>query len=652
MKCLKGKESFLAALLCFVLPLASVFGTAPVGTDALAEEEDGVSETACLVVGVEFTDGSSTFDSSAKETVNEAFFGRYGLTNYVAANTNGRVAAEAGYVATVAVGKSSAYFAPAYSYTGGKWKLVNSEGYDNRCYDESGGLVPSGEGKVSVAYFAREQELIRLAADGLRAAEEIDFDAFDRNGDGDIDSICLLFGDPLTRESVSETGTGTIFWPHQSHAYYGGTEGASSLYYVGEGDEYDGVFTKTDLGGKSVRRYLAFPLDFLRSDAADGIYSGSTVLCHEFMHVLGMPDYYSYDGSDTEYVGELDIMDKNATPPQLSLSYTRQKQGWLDEGVHVLAAETSGEYTLYPTESSDVVKAYKYVPDDFAERRECFYVEYRSKNYPFGEGLSDSGLILYRVKESNAYIDYTGEKGNVDYGNMYGDPEVYVFRDWELAGLFPKKYVERKEVSSRGVCYAYLNVLPVSSYGGENATRNIVSYSDGTNSNLSLRVLRENADGSITFTLGLPVATREEDEAKKAVLSADSGIYSDEENRDCLFFDYGVRTGTAYVLVTGEKIDGADGARLAAGEYGTATELPVSFRKTILPSGKGVRYVYLCASHGGTYTEVATYRIGNEEGSGGAEGCGSLYSVALVGVGLFAVLLFVSVWIPKSKRRK
>lgn len=607
-------------------------------------------EIGCPVVGVEFADGETTFDAQAVHTANAAFGeDEYSLKNFISANTNGKVSVVPSYAATVRIEKTSSYFVPAYLYGAGKWELVNEEGYDNRCYDENGNVVPAGEGKKSIGYFAREQELIRLVLSGLTEKTDLDFSSFDRDGDGEIDGLCLLFGSPVTVESVKSYGSGTIFWPHQSSVYYGDTKTAASLYYTG-GKNYDDAFPVVRIGNKIARRYLAMPFDYFGEGGKKAGLTGNSVLCHEFMHILGVADYYPYDGSDTEYVGELDIMDRNAEVPQLSLSYIRQKFGWLEEGGNILAAETSGEYTLFPVESGESeVKAYKIVLDDYDEKKETFYVEYRSDRYSFGKGLSDSGLILYRVNESNAYIDYTGEKGNVDYGNMYGEPEIYVFRDWQLENIFTKEYAVRKEISSRGKCYAYLGLSPVSSYGGANAKRNLVTYSDGENSNVALKVLSENRDGSISFCLDLPVASRAEDEEKIAVLSPSAGIFSDEGGREYLSFDYGVRTGEVFVLETKEKIGEPDAAALAEGKYGATKKVPVSFRKTFLGKSDGKTYVYVCARHGNDYTEVSVF---GREGTNAGEVKINLPVVAAIVFGATAAVVIVIAGAISNIRKK
>lgn len=598
---------FITGFLLFSAEIKTVaFAGGVLSSEVFAGTE--TEEIGCPIVGVEFADGETTFGDSAVQAADAAFSeGEYSLKNYISVNTNGMVSVFPSYAATVRIEESSSRFTPAYLYGGGKWELVNEAGYDNRCYDENGNVVPAGEGRKNIGYFAREQELLRLVLNGLAEKTDLDFSSYDRDGDGEIDGLCLLFGSPVTVASVQSYGTGTIFWPHQSAVYYGDTKTAASLYYS-DGKNYDDTFSVVRVGNKIARRYLAMPFDYFGEGGKKAGLTANSVLCHEFMHVLGVPDYYPYDGSDTEYVGELDIMDRNAAVPQLSLSYIRQKSGWLEEGENILAAETEGDYTLFPVESGkSEVKAYKIALDDYEEKKETFYVEYRSNRYPFGKGLSDSGLIIYRVNESNAYIDHTGEKGSVDYGNMYGEPEIYVFRDWQLDNIFTKEYTVRKEISSRGKCYAYLGLYPVSSYGGANAKRNLVTYSDGENSGVALKVLSENPDGSISFHLDLPVASRAEDEVKIAVLSASAGIFTNEGGREYLSFDYGVRTGEVFVLETEEKIGEPDGETLAKGEYGATSKVPVSFRKTFLKKSGGKKYVYVCARHGNGYTAVSVF---------------------------------------------
>ncbi len=120
---------------------------------------------------------------------------------------------------------------------------------------------PSGDGEK---HYDMARTMIKEAAALLDA--EVDFSAYDLNDDGNVDSIYLLF--PGYAQSAGG-GEDTI-WPHKSSI-------SGSVIH-------DGVYLKTyacssELRGKS---------------GTDR--SGIGTFCHEFGHVVGLPDLY-----DTNY---------------------------------------------------------------------------------------------------------------------------------------------------------------------------------------------------------------------------------------------------------------------------------------------------------------------------------------------------------------
>jgi len=108
----------------------------------------------------------------------------------------------------------------------------------------------------------------RLPELALGALEsEIDFDSYDSNDDGYLDFVAFDFAGPAT-------GWGTDWWSHVTTSDVSG------------------------IGGKSVDHYSV-----LRGKA--------TVFIHEFGHILGAPDYYSYHDGQPSAIMTYDLMNNN-----------------------------------------------------------------------------------------------------------------------------------------------------------------------------------------------------------------------------------------------------------------------------------------------------------------------------------------------------
>ncbi|MBO6262658.1 MAG: hypothetical protein J6N93_00075 [Clostridia bacterium] len=575
------------------------FAVCGVSVSAQAMENDGENayKIKNIAITVGFSDGDGIVEGS-DGVISTAFGeGSDGLKGFTLENSDGKLIVDTEVIAHVVLKYPHTYFLPAYKYSYAKeeYRKVNEDGYDNRYFDDSGNEVESGEGNISVDYAVREQLFIREILNSLSGYELPD--GIDGDGDGYIDSITFIPMPPVTFDGDDGSAWGTIFWPHASNFYYGDIERLSYGYYIG--DE-EGSFSEVSFGGKTPFQYLVAPY----AGFYDGKDVSTSVVCHEFMHVIGAPDLYRYDGGDVP-VGEYDLLADNTSPPQLSLSYIRQKMGWIDEGEDILAIEESGTYSLAPTEISPDVKAYKIVLSNFGESGDSYYIENRNNGYLRGSGLSASGIIIYRVNESEGYKDKSGEKSSIWTGNMYGT-EVYVFRQWEKNGLFSSKYSPRKEIVSGSVNYAAIRPDAwgvYSSYGSESGTRNIITGTDGKNTGISVKAIEMLDDGTVTFEVSIP----ESADTPNWVNGGD-GVYFDEYTREnYLKFSSEGRKGYAYITVSERRIQSAVAERVVLGEYGKTKKIPVSFGKCVLDDDVDGKYVYVCTYDGEKYSDVKEY---------------------------------------------
>ena len=222
----------------------------------------------------------------------------------------------------------------------------------------------------------REHTLLANAVNSITSSVSplIDVDADD---DGFVDAVSfVIYGTP--------GDWADLLWPHRWALY-------SQEVFINGSQVYDYLFM-----------------------LSESWYYNVGVLCHEFGHVLGAPDYYHYSGGGAPTpVGGWDVMASNGNPPQFPSAFTKWKYfDWIE----LEELTQSGTYTLNPLQDQDNT-VYK-IPSPNSET-EYFILEYRKQ-----EGMYDvnapgprSGLVAYRINT---------EAGN---GNAQGPPdELYVYR--------------------------------------------------------------------------------------------------------------------------------------------------------------------------------------------------------------------------------
>ena len=223
----------------------------------------------------------------------------------------------------------------------------------------------------------REHSLLANALNSISDAVPDDLD-IDADNDGYVDAVSfVIYGQP--------GDWADLLWPHRWALY---TQNVT-------------------INGAAVWDYL-----FMLSESW---YFNVGVLCHEFFHVLGAPDYYHYDGGGAPSpVGGWDIMESTNDPPQYPSAYTKWRYGdWITELPEITSG---GTYTLNPGQQQDG-GIYK-IASPYSDT-EYFVLEYRNQ-----EGMYDSnapgnrpGIIAYRINT---------EAGN---GNAQGPPdEIYCYR--------------------------------------------------------------------------------------------------------------------------------------------------------------------------------------------------------------------------------
>ena len=212
-------------------------------------------------------------------------------------------------------------FTRKYSYKMNNWNVqIKSSGSARQYfYDQSYGqyepvfdVVGPYTLKHDLAYYGSDNdanvgEMIKEAC-VLANQDGADFTLYDNDNDGNVDFVYVLYAGYAEAEGASEE----TIWPHNSNL------------------QYYGINCRVD--GKTVGNYACSnELSYIT-----GQYNGIGTFCHEFSHVLGLPDLYETNtprqGLHTLY--QWDILDYGcynnySNTPCAYSSYERFYMGWL-----------------------------------------------------------------------------------------------------------------------------------------------------------------------------------------------------------------------------------------------------------------------------------------------------------------------------------
>lgn len=211
---------------------------------------------------------------------------------------------------------------------------------------------------------------VAMIAEALSSLEgEMDLRQFDNDGDGVLDGLAVI------HQGAGQEASGSIsdIWSHSSTIY------------------------NMEFGGVQVRRYTIQP-EIL---ATTGGMSTIGVMCHEFGHNLGAPDFYDtdYSSSGGEFCGTgvWDLMgsgawngNKGDRPAGINM-WQKIQLGWVTP--HML---TESEEIASVAPASEEPQAYRF---DTTVPNEYFILENRQQTGEFDVALPSHGLIIYHVSE-------------------------------------------------------------------------------------------------------------------------------------------------------------------------------------------------------------------------------------------------------------
>lgn len=218
----------------------------------------------------------------------------------------------------------------------------------------------------------RPQEMVLHAAEILK--DEIDFSLYDYDNNGQVDNIYIIYAGL----GENSGGHSTSVWPHS--------------YEIPNGPEYN---------GKKIYAYAC------SNEIADGKPEGIGTFCHEYSHVLGLPDLYGTSTTLPCTPKSWSIMDYGSynndsrTPPNYS-AFERNALGWMQptvaegpESVELDAIHVSNRAYLIQTQNTN----------------EFFLIENRQRE-GWDKYLPGHGMLLWHIDFDQATWDSNSVNNN------------------------------------------------------------------------------------------------------------------------------------------------------------------------------------------------------------------------------------------------
>ena len=299
------------------------------------------------------------------------------------------------------------------------------------------------------------------------ASKDVDFSAYDWDGDYEVDQVFVLFAG----QGEAAGGSEDTVWPHEW--YLSSAAGAPLNYNNVKIDQYA---CSGELG------------------SSETVPSGIDTICHEFSHCLGLPDFYDTSNNETQNygMGYWDLMcsgsyNGNSFCPAGYTSYERTFCGWLtptelteDTSVANLKplSEQGGAYIIYNDNHKD----------------EYYLLECRNQT-GWDAKVAGNGLMIIHVDYDpyvwmwnvpNAFDTYRNSEGN------------YVENDHQRCTFVPADNSQSRKNES-GDPFPYNQNNSFSNASTPNAMLYNANADGGFLLNKSVKNITRNGDGTVSF---------------------------------------------------------------------------------------------------------------------------------------------------------
>ena len=207
--------------------------------------------------------------------------------------------------------------------------------------------------------------------------QDIDWSVYDWDGDNYVDQLLIVFAG----KGMSHGGGTNSIWPHQWWLSHHKDETTS------EANDYRDCRTVTRNGKNYYIDAYCCVQEVINTDITKTSFG---VICHEFSHCFGLPDFY-YSG---KIVGDWELMDNGnynsqGYRPCNYSAHERMLMGWLTP-IELTSATT---ITGMPALDQEPVA---YVVRNAGARNECYFIENRQQ-VGWDENLPGSGILIFHI---------------------------------------------------------------------------------------------------------------------------------------------------------------------------------------------------------------------------------------------------------------
>ncbi len=234
----------------------------------------------------------------------------------------------------------------------------------------------------------KAREIFKAALDSVDS--EVDFSLYDADNDDEIDMVFFMVAGYSSSYSGNNSG---YLWPHMSYLI-DWWSGWPPQPYIYDGKRMGTYASSCEIYGWESYNYT--------------MPNAIGTFCHEFGHVLGLPDLYDTDysgsGGESNHPGDWDIMASGS-----SNNYGREPVGYsLWERMELGFAEEPTSLSLgdYSLSALDISNTGYMMPSP--NENEFFLFENRQSG-KWDKALPGHGLVITRVDYSNEQVWWNNE---------------------------------------------------------------------------------------------------------------------------------------------------------------------------------------------------------------------------------------------------
>ena len=301
--------------------------------------------------------------------------------------------------------------------------------------------------------------------------DSVDFSVYDSDNDGEVDFVCVIYAG----YGEANGGASNTIWPHQSYVSYK---------------------INLQLDGKKINDYVCCNEINYYSKQHEGIGT----FCHEFSHILGLPDLYATNDAEHKTLGIWDIMASGSynnygnTPPTYS-AYERFFMGWLtprilvdSENVVLQDLQETNTALLISTTDEHNMNGVSPSPD-------TFYLIENRQTRGWDEHLPGHGMMLTKIqynatKWNNNTVNNNASAMGVDLIEADRDNSIGCLVDGKPGDLFPGGAIEYlgienhpiKNIKEKNgvITFSYKDAIPEPNEGEEIDENCRIYYSPAT----------------------------------------------------------------------------------------------------------------------------------------------------------------------------